>query len=260
MLPLNGSTLLPRLVSGTSAGYVGENTNIPKSEPTFGQLRLTERKLAVLVPISNDLIRTSSPRADTLVRDDIVQGMSVTEDANFIRGLGTGNGPKGLRYWAHAGNVLDTTGATSAQIESDLARMVGALEGNNVMMVNPVWLMSSRSKNALYVRRDDAGALTFPEVREGRLWGHPIFTTNSIPTNLGGGGNESELYLADMADVVLADANAIAIDVSDTAAYHDGATLVSAYSQDQTVIRAIARHDLAVRHDRSVAVLTGITW
>lgn len=259
-IPLAGSTLIPKLTAGVAAGYVGENQDIPKSEPTFGQIRLTERKLAVLVPISNDLIRTSSPRADALVRDDIVAGMSVTEDQHFLRGIGTGNGPKGLRYWAAAENLIASTGTTSDKIETDLAAMVNALEGNNVAMVRPVWIMSARSKNALYVRRDAGGALTFADVREGRLWGYPIFTTNSIPTNLGIGANETEIYLVDMADVILGDANAIQIDASDAAAYYDGATLVSAYSQDQTVIRAIARHDLAVRHDQSVAVLTGAAW
>lgn len=63
-----------------------------------------------------------------------------------------------------------------------------------------------------------------------------------------------------MADVVIAENEMIEIDVSREAAYHDGNEVVAAFSQDQTVIRAIARHDLVVRHDYSVAVKTGVAY
>lgn len=45
-----GSITMPFLATGSTAAYVGENTNIGKTEQTFGQLKLTERKLAALVP------------------------------------------------------------------------------------------------------------------------------------------------------------------------------------------------------------------
>jgi hypothetical protein len=34
----------------------------------------------------------------------------------------------------------------------------------------------------------------------------------------------------------------------------------SAFTRDQTLMRAILLHDLAVKHDVAVAVKTGITW
>ena len=75
---------VPKIASGTGANYVGENTNATPTEPTFGQVQLTARKLVALCPISNDLIRYSSPQADTLVRDDLVSGIATAEDAAFI--------------------------------------------------------------------------------------------------------------------------------------------------------------------------------
>jgi hypothetical protein len=63
-----------------------------------------------------------------------------------------------------------------------------------------------------------------------------------------------------MADAVIGDATSIIIDTSTEAAYHDGTQVVAAFSQDQTVVRAIVQHDFGMRHDASVAVLTQVTW
>jgi hypothetical protein len=35
---------------------------------------------------------------------------------------------------------------------------------------------------------------------------------------------------------------------------------VAAFSQDQTVVRAIVQHDVGMRHDASVAVLAQVKW
>jgi HK97 family phage major capsid protein len=266
VVPMSGSLLMPKHTAGASAAYVGENQAIAKATPSFGQIRMTSRKLAALVPISNDLLRPAAVQADQVVLDDLVASLAVTEDGAFIRDDGTANAPKGMRYWANAANVTASAGATAADIEADLKDLVNDLEGNDVGMVRPAWIMAPRSRNHLYVLRDANGNLTFPELRVmdpaapfGRLWGYPVFPTSNVPTNLGG-GTETEVYFADMADVVIAEDGQIEISISDTAAYHDGANVIAAFSNDQTVVRAIARHDLAVRHDRSVAIKTGVTW
>jgi HK97 family phage major capsid protein len=259
-MPLvNGNLSVPKLTAGSTASYIGENTNISSSQPTMGQIRMTARTLAALVPISNQLIRFSSPQADSVVRDDLVSGLAVTEDAAFLRDQGLSAAPKGIRYWANSGNVFASAGTTAANIETDFKGAINKLESNNVRMIRPVWFMSPRTKNALWVLRDVSGALIFPELRDGNLWGYPVLVSNNIPTNLGS-GSDSEIYFVDMADAVIAEDQSIVIDVSDTAAYHDGSNVIAAFSQDQTVIRAIMRHDFAMRHDYSAAIVTGVGY
>ena len=76
-----GSISIPAMTGGATAEYIGEGSNIAVSQPAFGQIKLTWKKLATLVPISNDLIRFSSPQADAIVRDDLVAAMAQREDA-----------------------------------------------------------------------------------------------------------------------------------------------------------------------------------
>ena len=259
IVPMSGTYLMPKIATGSSAAYVGENTNITKTGPTFGQIRLTSRKLAALVPISNDLLKTSSPSADSVVINDLVAGLANTEDAAFLRSDGTMNAPKGLYYWANSGNITNTAGTSLANIETDLKTAINDLMNNNVRMIRPVWFMAPRSLQHLRFIRDTSGNKAFPEVGESNmLLGYPIFTSNNIPTNIS--SNQTELYFVDMADAVIGEEQGIELMVSDTAAYHDGSNVVAAFSLDQTVIRAIMKHDFALRHDYSCAVINQITW
>ena len=112
--------------------------------------------------------------------------------------------------------------------------------------------------------RDGNGNFAFrQEMLTGKLWGIPYKTTTQISINLAYTGTaESENYLADFADCVIGDADEIIIDASPNAAYYDtaSAAVVSSFSRDETVIRAIARHDFGMRHDASVAIHPDVDW
>lgn len=72
-----GSMTFPKQTSAADANYVGELGRIDPSEPGFGQIQLLARKLAGLVPVSNDLLRESDPSADMIVRDDLTRVMAI---------------------------------------------------------------------------------------------------------------------------------------------------------------------------------------
>ena len=257
-----GGMLLPKLAGGAAAEYIGEGDNAPKTEATFGRIRAVFKKLAALVPISNDLLRNAQSSVDTLVRDDTTAAMGQRSDLAFIRGLGTEHSPKGLRHWVPAANVInaDNTGAL-ADVTSDLDKLALALEESNVRMLRPAWLFAPRTKRFLMSLRDGNGNFAFrAEMLNGTLLGWPFGSTTQIPRNLGGGGNESEVYLVDMADAVIVEALAMMVDASKEAAYHDGSTVQAAFSRDETVLRAIQEHDFVMRHAESIAVLPDVTW
>jgi len=110
--------------------------------------------------------------------------------------------------------------------------------------------------------RDANGNLIYPELRSTSPTIHtfPLFISNNIPTNLGGGSNETELYLVNMPDTLIGEAGGMEITVNDSASYVEGGNLQSAFSMDQTAVRAILRHDFAVMHEESVAIKTAVTW
>jgi HK97 family phage major capsid protein len=60
-LPLNnGNMTIPRLKGGAVVGYIGSDSDVPATQGEFDDLKLSGKKLAALVPISNDLLANSS--------------------------------------------------------------------------------------------------------------------------------------------------------------------------------------------------------
>mgnify|MGYP001576008163 CR=1 FL=1 len=269
-LPMPTGTLnIPKITDGSTAYYQGENTNATKSALKTGNLKLTWKKLIALVPLSNDLVRYSSPSADSIVRTDMVRAIAQRENQAFLRDDGTNAGPKGLRYWANpATNILDVSNPTfdRATVATDLGRCILRLVDANVPLSKPGWLMAPRTWNYLRMLQTTTGAFIYQaEMNNGLLLGNPYKWSTQIPTNLSDhgrttNGGETEIYFADFDDVIVGDAMSLRVDASMEATYVDGGNTVSAFSQDQTVIRAITEHDFAVRRDVSVVVMNGVCW
>jgi HK97 family phage major capsid protein len=263
MMPLdNGVLPVPRLSATVSGSYIGETDNIGKEQQAFDNVVATAKRLAVIVPISNALLRRGGPRVQSIVRNDTLRGMAITEDSKFIRSNGTQFTPRGLRYHAAAANVIAANGTVNlANVTSDLGSLVLALEEANVAFTTPGWIFAPRTKQYLMTVRDGNGNYAFrEEMLRGTFWGYPFRATTQVPKNLGSGGDESEVYLADFDDLVLAEALSMSVALSEEAAYIENGSLVSAFSKDQTVMRVIAEHDFVARHDQSIAVLTEVTW
>lgn len=263
VLPMNsGSLVLPKHTGSVTASYVGESEVISKTEPTGGQIVMTAKKLAAIVPMSNDLLRyDAGNQADVWVRNDLVRRIAVREDKAFLRDDGTEHKPKGMRYWVASGNVTNSNGTSATNIEDDIKTLINSLESNNVELQDSAFFMAPRSKNHLVNLRDANGNLIYPTMREAQptLFGRPVFVTTNIPTNLGG-GTESEVYLVNMMDAIIGESGGLEIEVDRSASYTSGGSLVSAFERDETLMRVIERHDFAMGHEESVAVIDQITW
>jgi HK97 family phage major capsid protein len=262
----NANLTMNRQATGAAASYIGEQQDVPATAIGFGQVKLSAKKLAALIPISNDLLRAAGVAVDRLVRDDILASVGQKTDAAFIRAAGSDYAPRGLRYQLigtalAATNILTMTATPDlVKITTDLARLELALLNADVPMLRPGWMMAPRVAVYLSNLRDGNGNIAFPEMAGGTLRGKPYRTTTQIPTNLGG-GTESEVYLADFAQVVVGEHMGMEIAMSTDAAYKDAAgNLQASFSRDETVMRAIVQHDIGMRHLAALAVLTGVTW
>jgi HK97 family phage major capsid protein len=109
--------------------------------------------------------------------------------------------------------------------------------------------------------RDGNGNKVYPEMAQGLLKGYPVKHTTNIPVNLGAGSNETEIYFADWADVLIGETGTMTIDFSREATYTDDTgTLVSAFSRNQSVLRVVGGNDVGFRHLEGLQLGTAITW
>lgn len=263
--PVNDELVIPKITGGTTAVWVGAGEKITSSAMAFGQLKLHSHKLAVFLGFPNEWFRKSSVGVDALVRNDFLRSAGLKEDITYIRGAGSANSPRGIRYLVDAAtNIAGITGTTVDAILNDLYSQIGMVEDNDVPLDRCVWFCNPRTKRKLANLRDNNNQFIFRDELKGpnpTLLGFPLFTTSQIPKNLGGGANESEIYFGNVDTAMIGDGMNVEIGSSDSATWEDedGGTN-NAFQQDQTVMRLLLERDFILRYDKGFSVRTGVTY
>lgn len=128
-------------------------------------------------------------------------------------------------------------------------------------MINAGWLLAPRTSSGLMRTLDADGNFVFrDEMAGGMLLGFPFKKTTQIPINLGS-GDKTEIYFVDFSSTIIAEADTIEVSVFEGGAYFDGSTVVSGISTDQTVVRALERHDFGARQrGQEIAVIKEVAY
>ena len=262
----NGNMTTNRRATGANFGYGGEQEDAPATGYTYGQVKLSAKKLSGIIPVSNDLLRSSSTAVDRMIRDDAVEDAAQIQDRFFLRGQGNDYSPKGLRYqligtpFENTHVLKMTAGPDLQKVDNDLGRLELALGNANLPYTGAHWIMSPRVAMYLTNLRDGNGNRVYPEMSENMLRKKPVHITTEIPDNLGG-RTDSEIMLALPAHIMVGEHMGIEIAMSTEAAYKDAeGAMQAAFSRDETLMRMIMQHDIGLRHLAAVSILTGVTW
>ncbi len=254
-----GGLLFPKKTARSTAYWLSEAQDITQSNPEFGQVRMSPKKLGVLIPVSNELLADTSGAAEQIIRDDLAEALSLAADAGYLRGQGAGNEPLGIRNW----QGISTVSADAGAITTDkLVDCLITVQGANA---NPTcWVAHPYTKGLLLKLKDGDGrpmlAYDLTGVPGDRLLGLPVIYSSTVPVNLGAGSNETEMYCIDGSQIAIGIWQEISLAASGDAAFWDASQsrAISAFQSDQTLVRAIMRTDVIVRQPAGVCVLTGI--
>ena len=264
MTLVGGKMHIPAMVGGATAKYLGESADIEVTEPEFGEKILIGKKLAALVPVSNDLLRKASYNVLNIVRNDLINAIAIREDKAFLYDVGDETPQitiKGLKALATASyNVLSSLGS----LGKDLAQAEDKLKAAHIRFVRPGIIMSPRTETFLKYYYDELTGI-YPyleEMKNGTIFGYPYAVSFDIPTNLDTENNGTELFFVDFNEVIIGDSDEMYIDVSTEASYIDkvSGNLISAFSKDQTLIRVITENDLILRYDKAAVVISPLNW
>lgn len=249
-----------------SASYGGSTSTITPSNPTTNQpLVLSEKKLTGLVPVPNDLLRNKSVGAEELVRDDLVKVMALKEDEKFLYGSGSSFEPRGLQSQLKAAHKYAMTALAAAgkptieELKREINKAKKALKKANAPMNKCVWLISPTVEAGILNSVGPGGEGTNQIEREmnerGTIGGFPYFVTNQIPET-----TSADVFLLCMDEVIIGDSMNLELEFFPNAAFTQSGAVVSGISTDQSCFRAIAKHDIGLRHDVSGINITGVTY
>lgn len=206
-----------------------------------------------MVPISNDLIRSTSAEADRMIRDDMISSMALAEDYAAMYGKGTEYTPRGVFHT----DGIEKKKLGAAPDSDNLGDFVGTLMSKNINWNNVGWIFNGRIWNKLYHLKTTTGAyLHREELNAGRFLGFPYKVTNQIQST--GTNLATDIFFGDFAEFIIGEEMGLEMMASTEATYQDGGELVSAFSRDQTVIKVTAKHDFGVRHPEAFVVGTDI--
>lgn len=246
---------------GAATGYwVGQSKSIPVSKADFMDVNLTPLKVAALAVVSKELLRDSSPSAEKLVRDALVNASAQRVDQTF---LGTAAASAGV---SPAGILNGLTAGTSAgpDVEGVIADVkalyAGFIAANNA---DDLQFVSTQSlSKALGLMQNVMGNFAFPglSANGGALLGDPLVA--------GGNVGVGDFILLKPSDIYKIGDRGVEVSLSSEAAIQmdnapDGASdtptanasVVSMFQTESIAIKVVRPLNFAKRRASAVAYI-----
>jgi HK97 family phage major capsid protein/HK97 family phage prohead protease len=236
---------IQRQTAGVTGSFVGEGAPKPVNALAFDNITLTWAKAAVIVVLTDELVRFSNPSAEALVRADMIAGISTYLDRRFIDPSFAGVANVSPASITNGITPRQSTGTTVAAITADAKAVMTVYANANQDLSAAAWVMAPKTALALSLIRnvDDEFVFSTINVNGGTWFGFPVITSNAV--GLTGSPTDNFIALIDQSEVLLADDGGISIDMSQEASIEmndaptGGATsLVSLWQNNLLGLRA----------------------
>jgi len=242
---------IPKLTTAATGYWVNENSTITSSDLGFEQINMTPKTVAGRVILSNLLLETSTPTADSIIEQDLAQQLGLAVDLGVLNG-GAGGGagePTGIMQTAGVGTFTTALTTAAPPTVDELMEAITDLDSANALRGRLGWAMHPIALSKCRLMEENGGAAYVPITSVNTsagfadtLFGYPVRTSTQM-TAPGVGTDSRSMLFGNFDDVMIARWGGMRLLASDTSD--------DAFSKDQTHIRATMRLDVAVRHAES---------
>lgn len=253
----NGNLNIPRMTSGARATWGGEGRKIAKSQPAFGNIKLSAKRLEAIVPQTRELLMSTDFSADQIFANDLTRRMELGLDFGAMFGKGGEFQPLGV----FADKEVEHLDATSLN-NTDLASTAGVITADfpvfvrskvlakNVDDAHLGWAMNSVLEGFLMNLKTTTGAYIYrDEMTGGKLLGFPYLVSNQISTSDGG---LTELAFGNWSDLLVGEQMGLETYTTLDGSWVDEAgTQHNAFEENLAATRALMYVDIAARHKES---------
>ena len=228
MSGLVGNCEIPRLKSGTSVGWFGENSAIPQTDAQMDSITLSPKHAGAWTEYSRNMLLQSSPDVEGLLRSDLAQVLALEVARTVINGSGTGAEPKG---------ILNTTGIQEVAKPAKEMGYVPAL--SSALFVKNVPSVSFIANSAFKGTVDDL--LT----TDGLPIGDAAFFRNYQHKYASAVPSARVMVAGDFSQVIQGTWSAVEVLVNPY--------MESAYKKGNVALRIVLTMDVAIRHPEAFA-------
>jgi HK97 family phage major capsid protein len=179
-VPFN--TKVPAQTAGGTYGWVGEQKPKPVTKLAFSSVSLGVNKIAGIIVLTEELVRLSNPKAEDVVRRDMIAGIAQFMDAQFIDpavAAVAGVNPASITNGA-------PTAAATANPLADIMSLIAHFTTNNIPVDGLSFIMSPGNALSLSFRTTVSGDAMFPGITTdgGSYRGINFVTSNAAGTNV----------------------------------------------------------------------------
>lgn len=246
-----------RQTDGVSGYWVDAMEVKPKDAPEFGNYHLTAEKLAVIIPLEDQLVEDADTDIASILREDVSGEFAEMLDRTYMGYEITSPFADSL-----SGNtpILNTIAyGTSVDLAGDFSLAMAALESNGFFATAAI--THPAAKHMLRNLRDWNNQPIFAtSLRDGieyySVFGVPICFTRQVPRDQ---NDEFEILLFYKPYVIIGDRSELKISVSDEATLTQGTEdPINLWEQDMHAFRFVLRKGFVVKQDEALAKITGV--
>ncbi len=242
--------------AGSSAYWVGQGQPVPVSKLTTMAITLGMAKAAGLVAIDDELVRSSSPSAELLVRNDLAAAIAAFLDVQFIDPDVAAVANVSPASILNGVTPTAASGVTEAALRTDTAALLNAWIAAKLDLSKGVWIMTPQQAMAIGDMLNPLGQPTFPGINMmgGTFKGLPVITSQSA-LQVGSPTIGSIIALVNAPEVLLADDGQVTISTSTEASIQmlDNPTnLSTGATAPTTVVSMFQTNSLAIKAVRYI--------
>ncbi|MAS10307.1 phage major capsid protein [Salinisphaera sp.] len=243
-----------------SANWVGEASPKPVTSQGFSQASLDPLKVASIAVASMELLRDSSPAADALIRDSLVDALRMQIDTSFIDPSNGGTANVKPASITNGVTGVEASGADADALRADMKAVFGQFITANRNVNGCSWVMDGSTALAISLMTNSLGQSEFPGIgmNGGTLGGLPVVVSEYVTAG--------DIYLVDADNIYWATDGGIELSMSDQASIEmndspDGTgSLVSLWQNNLSAFRVEQRLNWMPRRANSVARITGAAY
>ena len=241
--------------SGSSANWVGQGVPVPVSAMNTIEVTLGIAKAAGLVVLTEELVRSSQPSAELMVRNDLAATIAEFLDQQFVDPGFAAVANVSPASITNGVTATAPTGTNAAALRTDVQTLFNAWIQNNVNPLGGVWIMSPTIALAISLMRTTLDAPEFPglTMQGGTFFGLPVTVSNSA--NIAGSPLSGDmLILVNAKDILLADDGQLTIDASKEASIEmlDNPTNNAAAGTPTTMVSMFQTNAIAIKAVRFI--------
>ena len=256
--------------AGATGYWVGEGNAKPLTKIEGSRTTLEPLKVANIAVVTEELVRDSSPGADTLLRDQLVAALAARMDIDFVDPDKQASASVSPASITNGVAGISSTGSDEADVRNDIKALWAPFIAANNPPTSAVYMMSATTALALSLMQNALGQAAFPGItmQGGTLLGVPVIVSEYLAND--GGSSGGIVVLANASDIYFADEGGFMLDMSREASVQmddapDNPTtastvLVSLWQRNLVGFRAERTVSWARRRSGSVSWLDSVTW